>query len=249
LFVVHGFGEHSGRYHEFFDALEHLPISVYASDLRGHGQSEGAKVDVVSFSDFINDLYHFRMFIELELGPFRNMPILLGHSLGGLVATLAALQNQDAWRFLMLTSPFFGLTSCNNLWKAITHATRTVLPKMVWKNPVKARNLTHDPAEMAQYKTDPLIYRRISSRLADEMLKAADLAMSKAEDLRIALFILASGNDRIVSLERTKEFFAKTNSKTKMVRVLDGFYHELFHEKERRLAFSIIRTQLEQLVF
>ena len=244
LFILHGIGEHSERYLELAESLSLLPLSIFIHDLRGHGRSEGERVYVESFNQFIDDIYQFRAFIEAKTGPFAKPPILLGHSLGGLIAFLAALRSQKSWRALILMSPYFAVPACDPLLGGIARLLNLIAPKFVWNNPVKPVFLTHDSEEITRYKTDPFIQRRITSRLAKEMFDACSRAYAKAHELALPLFVLASGEDKIVSLRKTKEIFERAASHDKMLRVFDGFYHELFHERQRQKPISVLKECL-----
>lgn len=246
LFIVHGIGEHVGRYDELFYALRDLNLSVFICDLRGHGKSDGVRVDIETFDYFVRDLYYFRSFIEKKYGITNHLPFLMGHSLGGLIATCAVVQDQSAWKGLILSSPFFGVPFGHVVIKQFTRLINKFLPNKVWKNPIRPAFLTHDPDERLVYRTDPLIFRRITSRMAYEMFKTCDFVMSKACQISLPLAIFAAEKDRIVSLDLAKVFLSKVASENKYLRVFDGFYHELFHEKDRAQVFIELRNYLEK---
>ena len=233
LIIIHGIGEHSGRYHEFIDSFGQLPFSVFALDLRGHGHSKGDRVYVNKFDNFIEDIYRFQTFIsDKKAGKPRNF-ILLGQSLGGLIATHVVLKNQKSWNRLVLLSPFFGLPFVHPLGAFCAFILNLIGPKRVWKNPMRATFLTHDLDRVKLYLEDSLIQRRLSGRLASEMFKAISEVMKRAPELKIPLLILASGCDYIVSTSRTKRFFKRAGSSEKRIEIFDKYYHELLHETDR----------------
>lgn len=248
LFLLHGFGEHSGRYVELAEFLNHLPLSICIFDLRGHGRSEGPRVYVESFDVLLRDLDQFRSFVESKTGSFTNKPILFGHSFGGLIATHAALKNQDCWKALILMCPYYGIYSLNWLYAGLSAAADLVCPAKIFVNPIKTQFLSRDPEEVKRYRTDSLIQRRITARMAKEMFPACNRALKQSPLLRLPVRVLAAGEDRIVSLELAKEFFKRLGSHDKMLNIFEGFYHELLHEKDRLQPMSALKEYLAELI-
>lgn len=244
LIVVHGIGEHSGRYHELVEVLSTLPLSIFALDLRGHGHSEGEKVYVNSFQDFVDDIYHFRTFIlDKKVGKTRHF-ILLGQSMGGLIGTHAVLHNQRDWNALILLSPFFAIPFGHYLSRAVATVLDWLDPMRIWNNPIKPAFLTHDLERVELYKRDPLIQRRITARLAREMFRAVSQAMARANEVTLPLLILAAGSDYIVSTRKTRQFFDRVSSKEKKIQIFNGCYHELLHEVNREQPINILKDYL-----
>ena len=107
ILLQHGLGEHSARYHNFVNFFTQQNFAVFATDLRGHGKSEGKKGCIHSFEDFIKDLYRFRWYFSRS---FQGKSLYLyGHSLGGLIAYIFALKHSDGLNGLILSSPFFDI--------------------------------------------------------------------------------------------------------------------------------------------
>ena len=239
IIIVHGIGEHSGRYRDFAEKLDDLPISVFSLDLRGHGHSEGRRVHVNSFQDFINDVYAYRKWIEDRYG--KRQFILLGQSLGGLISVSVILKNQSMWSSLILMSPFFAVPKGQKLLTLLSLGLNCFIPNMIWNNPVRPFYLSHDPVEVRKYQEDPLIQRAITGRLACEMFRSCSFVYNQAKEIHLPVLILASGDDRIVSLKATKAFHHRIASQVKQMKVFEFSYHELLHEKEQAEAIHIIR--------
>ena len=244
VFILHGHGEHSGRYLKFFSRLAGHEYPVAAFDLRGCGRSDGPPVYVSSFQDYLNDLTDYRRFLEAK-GWVRGPLQLLGHSLGGLIAVFWARQNPAEVSKLVLSSPLFGLPLSGFL-RALTHALNAVMPHYVIYNPVKPPFLTHDPEEVRKYKTDPLIRRRITVRLAHEMLKCISLLRQEALTFPFPVYVLMAGDDYVVDPEATKRLFHRLQAPRKELKVFEGLYHEIFNEKEQDKVFEIFRAYLRE---
>jgi alpha-beta hydrolase superfamily lysophospholipase len=248
LILVHGFGEHSGRFDGLVQSLRPLPISCFIHDLRGHGRSEGPRMYVERFRDFVEDLVRFRNFIGTQFGiRAPETCSLYGQSMGALIAVHAVLEHAPEWRSLALVSPYFALPVCHGLLSTLAEILNLIAPRMIWDNPIKPSYLTHDSEVVGRYLEDPFVQRRTTARLAVEMFRAGDEAFKRAEEVKVPLLMLAAGDDRIVSLNQAKVFFSRVRSTKKKLEVFDGFYHELIHETERIKPITALREYLIHL--
>ena len=247
VIIIHGFGEHSGRYHELVSAFDSLPISIFTFDLRGHGRSEGERVCTETFENFVDDLYQYHAFLEARRAGAKRRFILLGQSLGGLIATASVLRKQDEWRALILLSPFFGIPLGHQFLHWLSELLSAVSPKTIWRNPIRPIFLTHDLEQLEQYRQDPLIQRRITLRMAREMFRGCASVWTHVHEITLPLLFLASGDDRIVSVKKSKEFFEQVASTKKEFQIFDGYYHELLHEVNREKPISVLKNFLNYL--
>jgi alpha-beta hydrolase superfamily lysophospholipase len=243
LLIVHGFGEHAARYSKLVEMLQMKhKIEAYALDLRGHGQSEGPRVFVDAFDDFVDDVILFRR--EIEQASACKRYFLFGHSMGGLIAVLTSLRRNPSWERLILSSPYFGLPMGDVPFGFVTTILGLIAPRMVWDNPIPPVYLTHDQEQLQIYANDTLIQRRISMQLAKEMLQATRNIWNKTWEVKLPLLLLAAGDDRIVSLKKTERFFSEISSKDKEMYIFDGFFHEIFQETEREKPINTFSQHL-----
>ena len=244
LLLLHGHGEHSGRYLKFFARLEDLghPIGIF--DLRGCGRSGGPVVYISDFKDYLNDVTNFVDFLKTKLQAPPPV-ILFGHSLGGLIATAWAKENPGAVSKLILSSPLFGLPNAGPI-KLIVKLLDPWASRLVLRNPVYPPSLTHDPGEVEKYRKDPLIRRRITVRLTREMLRWGAFFQEKPSAFPFPVYILAAGDERVVDLKATRAFFERLTAPEKKLEIFPGFFHEIFNESGQDQVFNKLRESLSR---
>ena len=243
LVIAHGHGEHSARYEKFSDHLKNYPVSIASFDFRGHGRSEGAEVYVKSYEDFLDDLSAFTCFLEKE-GQLKGKMILFGHSNGGLVSCHWAMRYPEKIEALILSSPFLGLR-LPKLLICLNRFLNKVAPHYIYKNPIYPPYLTHNLAEVENYKRDQLIRRKISVRLLHEMISYIRKLDGMGEIVfPFPVYILMAGMERVVDSDKTKAFFEKLRVPAKDLKVFDGFYHEIFNELGQEQVFVALKKHL-----
>ena len=241
--ILHGHGEHSGRYEKMQTVLEGEGISMAIFEYRGQGRSEGQDVYIDSFADYIEDVSRFLLFLEKKFD-WKEPFILLGHSLGGLVALYWAQRFPDKVKAMILSSPCLGLKVPGFL-VGLNHIFNRIVPKMIYSNPVYPPHLTHNREEMETYKKDPYIKRKISVRLVHEMiLYGQQLDALEKLQFSFPVYMLTAGLEKVVDGERSRRFFDKLVVPDKRAKLFEGFYHELFHELEQDKAFDTLRDYL-----
>ena len=232
LLLIHGYGDHSGRYSELIKQLSKLPISFFAFDLRGQGKSKGRRVDANSFNDYVHDGSAYLEFLTKEGKIKGGKFFLLGHSLGGLIAVDLYKQTPNQWKAILLSSPCFELygVAWSPLARFLTDKLSRLTPHLVMSNLVKPRFLFHDQKKMEEYLKDPLIEKRITCRLAHFIVEACLKAQKEKLEANIPLCVLAAGDERIVSLEATKNWFHHAQAVSKWIKIYPNLYHEIFNE-------------------
>ncbi|MHA1665181.1 MAG: lysophospholipase [Candidatus Njordarchaeales archaeon] len=226
---VHGYAEHSGRYHHVGEFLARNGYSLYMMDLRGHGRSGGIPGYIKNFWQFVDDLDFFVDFIRESTSI--DKVFMLGHSMGGLISILYALDRGDKLKSLIVSGPALG-TSVK-----ISVAQRILLPIISRVQPkyrvpitINPNELTHDSAIANEYSRDPLVFKKGTIRLLMEMLKAMSFAQQNAQKLRVPILILHGGDDKIVPPESSEIFFNNLKIERKERIVYPGFYHEILNE-------------------
>jgi alpha-beta hydrolase superfamily lysophospholipase len=230
--IVHGLGEHSGRYAHVAARLNALRIGVRAHDQRGHGRSEGARGALRHSDDFLEDL---RLVLEDFAHQQGATPFLLGHSLGGLVAARFATGGYAGLRGLILSSPALAISLSGGQRLQLAIGSR-LLPSLAANNGINADNLSHDPTVVAAYRADPLNHARVTPRLVQFMVSAGERARHDAENFHGATLMLVAGSDRLVDASGSREFFERLPGGNRTMRWYDDAYHEIFNETAERRA-------------
>ena len=244
MLILHGMGEHSGRYHKFLEKLQDTSIQIAVLDCRGMGKSEGERMFVESLDKYSEDIDCFLDHLRNKFS-LPNKLFLFGHSLGGLNAVRWGLKRQSQIKTMILSSPFLGIKLPFCL-KTFHGLMSFFIPHFVYHNPVFPKHLTHDAKEVEHYKKDPLIARKISAHLFEEILKyQKEIKLWTKIDFSFPVYFFVSGDERVVDSKATKHFFDLLIAPKKEWLEFDGFYHEIFNEIEQDKPFSALKEILQ----
>jgi lysophospholipase len=246
LAVVHGYGEHGGRYGFLVDAMVPRGYAVYSYDLRGHGRSPGRRGHIRRFADYLADTAAFLALIG-QMRP--GCPVvLLGHSMGGLIAAAFAEQAGAVTQEvagLVLSSPFVGVRlPVPPLQIAAARVLSRVAPTLRMTNPLRNDQLSHDQAVVAAAAVDPLNHRVTTVRWAAEVLSAQRAVLSAAGRLRLPLLLLYADDDPIADPRVSEQLFEQAASADKTRVCYAGYYHEIFNEVGRAAVFDDLAAWL-----
>ena len=238
MLVVHGLGEHSGRYLHVASYFAERGFAVLALDYRGHGRSDGPRVHVNRFDDFVEDLSLLR---TKALVDHPSLPLLLvGHSQGGLIVIRSALQAPEALAGAIVSSPLLGLHPSSRpgpLLAAASRALSVVAPALRLSNNVDATLVSRDPAVVEAYRRDPLVSHRVSPRWFTSLLEAIEDTFQAAPSWRVPLLLMSSGDDRLVDSDAAARWASLAPSGLVESVRWEGLYHEMFNEPEQAAVF------------
>jgi alpha-beta hydrolase superfamily lysophospholipase len=212
--LVHGLGEHSGRYDHVGRYLAERGIGVFAYDHQGHGRSEGRRGWVEDFGHLLDDLETFHRFVLERAG---GLPLaLLGHSMGGLIVTAYMLEKPLKPDLLILSGPaIVPILDPND---------RTIDPT----------RLSKDPAVWEAYLADPLILReRVDPELFVRLGEGLGLLPGRAAEISVPLLLIHGEEDRLCSVEGAKMYVEGTSSSDLTVKTYPSGRHEMFNETNR----------------
>ena len=242
--VVHGMGEHGGRYERFAKGMAQHRIATYALDLRGHGLSPGQRGHIDSWRQWVDDAATFVRHVETQV---TGEVVPLGHSFGGVVMLSTAIAGRlsNARRFV-LSSPALKLATKVPAWKtSLATVMASIAPKLALNNDVDAATVSRIPEVVQAYRTDPLVHPKISARLYAEWEKAAAEDLARAAEIEMPFLILAGTADRLIDPAGSVELHERTKAVSDL-RLLEGRYHEPFNDLGSDEVFSIIAEWVEK---
>ncbi len=230
--LVHGYGEHSGRYEPTAVELARAGCEVHAYDHRGHGRSGGARCHVRRFEQLLDDLELFVAAVRDERPP---LPIVVvGHSMGGLVvAAYASSRNPEV---AGVATSGAALALPEGVSRARAGAVRVLgwlAPRLSLASQLDPQELSRDPDVVRAYLEDPLVERRITASLAAELLSAIPQTADLADAVTVPMLLLHGEEDRICPLAGSRLFFEKLSVTQRAFHAYPGLRHEIFNEPER----------------
>jgi alpha-beta hydrolase superfamily lysophospholipase len=241
LMVVHGLGEHAGRYAEFGERMASFGISTFAMDLRGHGLSDGRRGHVSRFDVHLQEIDRFRREVE-GLADLRVPLFLFGQSMGGLIALRYLEEYEGRFRGAIIASPWLATAMPVPRWKvAAASLLNRLLPALPLRHGIEPDHLTHDTEVVERYRGDPLVHGYITPRTFAEASAAMGLVLQRSDRISEPLLFLLGGDDRIVDTGRSLHFARAITGRDVTVKVCAGQYHEVHNEIDRPAIHREIR--------
>jgi alpha-beta hydrolase superfamily lysophospholipase len=238
--IVHGLGEHAGRYQQTAEQLLALGCDVLAYDQYGHGKSQGKRGHLASDDQLLEHLRDVWRAIE-PAAPTRR--ILLGHSLGGLLAAAAVARGFVQPDALVLSSPALAVDMAAWQRAAVRWLPRLV-PNLTLGNGLNADYLSHDRRVVEAYRQDTLVHDRICARLGAFVANAGEQVLQQAPQWHVPTLLLYAGEDRLVS-PRGSDAFASVAPRARVTsKRFDGLYHEIFNEADAAPVFKALADWL-----
>lgn len=237
LLVVHGFGEHSGRYDELGVWFAARGCAVHALDHRGHGRSGGTRTHVDRFAQLLDDLAAFHAIVREE---HPGAPItLLAHSMGGLIALAYLAERHPSVSGAIVSGPALAPDRGVPRSRAIlARALRRVAPKLALEAGLDLAGLSRDETVLRRYLEDPLVVRTMTASLGAELLAAGAATRGRAASIATPVLLMHGKQDSLCPVAASEEFAAKLSTSGSALRVYPELRHEIFNEPEREQVFA-----------
>lgn len=247
VLLVHGLGEHSGRYAHVAARLVDTGCAVHALDHRGHGRSDGKRAFVTSYDELTDDLSMFRRHIE---GERPGVPlIVLGHSMGGNLAVAHVLDHQAGVAGLALSGAALQVgDDLSGMQIKIFRAIAKVAPGFR-PQALSADAISRDPKVVEAYRSDPLVYTgKISAGLGAALVGAMEGFPARYSELTLPLLIMHGTDDQLAAIEGSHALEAAAVNADVTSHYYEGLFHEIFNEPERARVLDDLVAWVERVI-
>lgn len=242
--LVHGVTEHGGRYARLANDLNQCGYAVHAMDLRGHGRSDGDRILIRQFDQYLDDA---ELFIGRVAERQAGKPLFLfGHSMGGAIVALLAATRRPNVRGVILSAP--AVLVAGSVFPVLRRLAGVV--SVIWPTlrlvHMGCRFLSRDPAVVEDFRNDPLVFHGgFPVRTGAEILRAADRLQTAAERMALPLLVLHGTGDVVTDHRGSRLLVARAGSTDKNLRLYPGLYHDLVNEPEREQVLADVLAWLD----
>lgn len=245
LALIHGLGEHSGRYEHVASSLTEEGLVIMALDLQGHGETGGKRGHILSYSSLLHGIHQLLNRLQEER-PQRPL-FLYGHSLGGNLVLNYALTYPKRLTGVIATSPWLKLAfSPPPLKVFLGRMMNAIYPSFAQSNQIEEGALSHSKDVEERYREDPLVHNQISARLFSQAYERGLWALENANSFETPLLLLHGTGDRITSWKASQLFSQR--AKECAFTAWENFYHELHNEQEKEKVLASIRSWIHSQI-
>lgn len=243
VLLVHGLGEHAGRYRHVAERLNQWGFAVRGYDQYGHGESSGIQGHLPSEDRLVADLAEIIELTKRRMGA--DLPlILLGHSMGGAVAARLVSMMPRLVDGLVLSSPAL-IPALSGLQNLLLSLMLKIAPDYPIGNGIDPKWISHDPEVVRAYDTDRRVHNRVSARLVKFMQNAGLQTMALAPQWKVPTLLLYAGDDRLVNPEGSRLMADALAPNVGTAHCYADMYHEIFNETGREMVFEDLRKWLD----
>ena len=247
LCLVHGLGEHTGRYEHVGKALNDAGYALFGFDLRGHGKTGGTRGHIPSLDEAMQDVQRF---IGFQKQNFPDTPIFLyGHSLGGMLALTYAIQHDEGLQGVIATGAGFRSPLEEQKAKiALIKVLGSLVPGITLPSGLDPSTISRDPEVVQRYVSDPMVHGKISAGLGKTMLSGIEYCFAHAKEIKPPLLLMHGTDDKLVYASGSEEFakLAGETNKDVTLKLWDGLHHEIHNEPEQAEVFKVMIGWLDK---
>lgn len=243
--LLHGIGEHSGRYAHVAEAFGKEGFALFTADMRGHGQSEGLKGHVPSMEILMQDVDILLKQVKVR---YPTLPVILyGHSLGGILVLHYSLKRKPDVQGVLVTSPAMHSSLEQQPAKVLAAKVMgSLVPKMTIVSGLDVTAISHDSEVVKAYNKDPLVHDRISVGFGKLLLHVCKYNLEHASEFPLPLLLMHGKEDAIAFPSSSEEFAGALDGKCNLV-LWEGGYHELHNEPFQNEVFKTMTDWMKAL--
>ena len=233
LAIVHGFGEHSGRYSTVVNHLTSRGFAIYGFDHRGHGRSPGQRGHINAWDEYRGDVSAFLKTIQAQ-NP-QEAIFLMGHSMGALIVLDYVLRRPEKLAGTIVSgTPIDPVGFAKPYLITLARLLSRILPKFPIKIPFDAATISRDADVVAAYQQDPLVHCLATPRWGTESQKTIQWIKSRPQDLQMPILMIHGGSDPINTVAGCEDFFEKVSYPDKQLLVYPESYHEPHNDLDHK---------------
>lgn len=239
--LAHGYGEHARRYDHVAQRFGEAGLAMYALDHRGHGRAGGKRVRVRHIKEFVSD---YRTLVLTARKENPGLPIVvLGHSMGGGIAFAYGVAHPAEYDLMVLSGPALAAHKSVSKFKAVLGKTvGSILPDLPIEK-IEAAMVSRDPQVVADYESDPLVYRgKVPAGIGKALLVVGETMERKAPGITAPLLVVHGEDDQLIPVEGSRRLVACIGSTDVELKVYPELYHEVFNEPERDRVLEDVTT-------
>lgn len=242
--LLHGLGEHTGRFEEFAENFVENRFAVIGMDIRGHGHSEGLRGHTPSYKHLMKDINYFLDKIRRK---FNKDIILYGHSMGGNLVLNYTIRNDASINGVIASAPWLKLAFEPSKMKIyLAKLMENIWPQFTRANEIDIEKLSHDDKIVNEYINDELVHDRISAGMFYQVYQAGEYALNNADKLDISALIMQGTADEITSIDASREFVDTADMCE--FKSWPGFYHEIHNEPDSYRVYDYIFQWVEGII-
>ena len=238
--IVHGFGEHSGRYMNVVNCLAPAGYAVYGFDHRGHGRSPGQRGHIMAWTEYREDVRAF-LKIAAEQEPKRPL-FLMGHSLGGLIVLEYVLRYPDGLQGVIASSPLLAQPGVSPILIMLARLLSRIYPNFSLKTGLDASGISRAAIVVKTYVDDPLVHSLATPRLSTEISAAQAWSLAHAAELKLPLLMILGSADRLAPPDGGRKFFSQVTFTDKELHE----YKDAFHECHNDIIYQEVVADLKR---
>lgn len=242
--IVHGLAEHIGRYDHIARAFVQHSYAVYGIDHRGHGRSPGLRSYFENFDQPVEDLKRYFDWVQAD-HPGKSI-FMYGHSLGVLITLEFALRYQNQLTGLIVSGAPLGVEESQPMPLVLLGAALNHVVPAMPSVPLDSKWLSHDPAVVTAYDTDPLVYRgKVRVRMGHYIVSISRKVRARLGELKLPMLILHGSADQICPVVGSQMVYDGAGSSDKMLKIYSDLYHEIHNEPQQETVLADMVNWLE----